>query len=249
LDNLIIKKLIDLNYQFYQTFSASFSKTRFSVQPGVKKIVTNYILEPISNNKTSLLDIGCGNGELARYLVSVSYEGKYTGIDSSPALLDFSARAAPTTGFKPSFQVKDITSPNWADKLSEDPFNLIVTFAVLHHIPGTELRNNILGSIRRLVSGDGLFIHSEWQFMNSTKLAKRVIPWEKIGLSPSQLDQGDYLLDWRAEEGKTGYRYIHIFSEEELSKYAASNGFKIRDSFYNDGRQGNLAMYQIWQPE
>ncbi len=84
--------------------------------------------------------------------------------------------------------------------------------------------------------------------MNSTKLANRVIPWETIGLSQSWLDPGDTLLDWRAEEGKTGYRYVHLFTEAELSQYAEANGFSVIDSFYSDGKEGNLALYQIWKP-
>jgi SAM-dependent methyltransferase len=247
LDNLIIKKLIDLNYQFYQTFSASFSRTRFSVQPGVKKIVADYILNPGLINNDSILDIGCGNGELARYLGKSSYEGKYIGIDSSPALIEFSERPSSSARFSPSFLIKDITTPNWADQLSINSFNQILSFAVMHHIPGFELRNIIFQSIRRLITPEGLFIHSQWQFMNSPKLAKRVIPWEQIGFSPSQLDPGDYLLDWLAEEGKTGYRYVHLFTEDELGQYAIRNGFKVKDSFYSDGKEGNLALYQIWQ--
>jgi tRNA (uracil-5-)-methyltransferase TRM9 len=248
LDNLIIKKLIDLNFQFYQTFSASFSQTRFSVQPGVKRIITDYILESSSNEKTSILDIGCGNGELARYLSTTNYNGKYLGIDSSPALLDFSGRTTSISRFSPSFMVKDITSQNWAAQFSEDAFDRIVSFAVMHHIPGIELRNTVFQSIRKQISDDGLYIHSQWQFMNSIKLANRVIPWDMIGLSPSQLDPGDYLLDWRAEEGKTGYRYVHLFTEDELSQYAEANGFSIIESFYSDGKEGNLALYQVWKP-
>jgi SAM-dependent methyltransferase len=248
LDNLIIKKLIDLNYQFYQTFSASFSRTRFSVQPGVKKIVADYILKPELNNKDSILDIGCGNGELARYLGATPYEGKFLGIDNSLALLDFSGNNSSTSRFSSSFLVKDITTPDWSDHLSGIPFSMIVSFAVIHHIPGIELRNNVFQSIRRLIKNDGLFIHSQWQFMNSIKLANRVIPWEMIGFSASQMDPGDHLLDWLAEEGKTGYRYVHLFTEDELSRYATANGFSVVDSFYSDGKEGNLALYQIWQP-
>lgn len=248
MDNLIINKLIDLNYQFYQTFSASFSRTRFSVQPGVKKIVADYILKPGSINNDSILDIGCGNGELARYLGTTPYEGKFLGIDYSPALLDFSGSNSSKSRFTPSFLVKDITTPDWADHLSGIPFSRIVSFAVIHHIPGIEFRNNVFQSIRKLITNEGLFIHSQWQFMNSPKLAKRVIPWEKIGFTASQMDPGDHLLDWLAEEGKTGFRYVHLFTEDELSQHAAANGFSVVDSFYSDGKEGNLALYQIWKP-
>jgi len=205
-------------------------------------------LKPGLINNDSILDIGCGNGELARYLGTTPYEGKFLGIDNSPALLDFSGNNSSTSRFSSSFLVKDITIPDWSDHLSGIPFSRIVSFAVIHHIPGIELRNNVFQSIRRLIKNDGLFIHSQWQFMNSTKLANRVIPWEMIGLSQSLLDPGDTLLDWLAEAGKTGYRYVHLFTEDELSQYAEANGFKVIDSYYSDGKEGNLGLYQVWQP-
>ena len=248
MDNQTSKKLIDLNFQFYQIFSVSFSSTRFSVQPGVKKTVTDYILKPTFPNNCSLLDIGCGNGGLARYLGTTPYNGKYLGVDNSPALLEFSSNIPLTDKFSPSFQVKDITSLDWITQLAGSTFDRIVSFAVMHHIPGIDLRDKVFQSIRSLIAADGIFIHSHWQFMNNAKLARRVIPWEKIGLSTSQLDSGDTLLDWRAEEGKTGYRYVHLFTEAELLPYAERSGFKVIDSFFSDGREGNLALYQVWQP-
>jgi hypothetical protein len=117
----------------------------------------------------------------------------------------------------------------------------------MHHIPGIDLRLDIFRKINMLLTPGGLFIHSTWQFLNSPKLSGRVVPWEKIGLSTLQVDPGDALLDWRAEDGKTGYRYVHNFSEEEMKNYALQAGFHILDSFYSDGRNGNLALYQVWQ--
>ncbi len=206
-------------------------------------------MKPGLINNDSILDIGCGNGELARYLGTTPYEGKFLGIDNSPALLDFSGNNSSTSRFSPSFLVKDITTPDWSDHLSGIPFSRIVSFAVIHHIPGIELRNNVFQSIRRLIKNDGLFIHSQWQFMNSPRLAKRVIPWEKIGFSAIiKWIRVIHLLDWLAEEGKTGYRYVHLFTEDELSQYAEANGFKVIDSYYSDGKEGNLGLYQVWQP-
>ncbi len=62
------------------------------------------------------------------------------------------------------------------------------------------------------------------------------------------VDDGDALLDWRAEEGTTGYRYVHQFTEEELASYAKESKFKVVNTFYSDGREGNLALYQVWLP-
>jgi SAM-dependent methyltransferase len=247
MDKNTAQKLIDLNLQFYQRFSASFSSTRFSVQPGVKLTTAKYIIDADGSVSHSILDIGCGNGEFARYLGKQGFAGGYTGLDSSPGLLGFSNNIPKAVQFSPIFLNKDITSNDWDSNFGTASFDRIVSFAVLHHIPGHDLRNSLFASIRRLLLPDGFFILSNWQFMNSKKLAERVVPWEEIGISRTQVDEGDTLLDWRAEEGKTGYRYVHLFSEDELAGYAKDADFKIIETFYSDGREGNLALYQVWQ--
>lgn len=196
---------------------------------------------------SSILDLGCGNGILARYLGQNHFSGTYLGVDASPGLLGLSENKDRTPQFAPAFQALDITATGWETQLPASIYHPIVSFAVFHHIPGVDLREDIFRKIRLLLPPGGLFILSNWQFLNSPKLLKRVIPWEKIGLSSSQVDPGDTLLDWRAVQGETGYRYVHNFSEDELKEHALRTGFNILDSFYSDGSSGNLAIYQVWQ--
>ena len=247
MDTQISARLIELNYQFYQTFASSFSVTRYSVQPGVRKIADEYLIRKQSPAGLPILDLGCGNGILARYLDENHFSGNYLGVDASPGLLGLSENKVVPPQFALAFQVLDITAPGWETQLPAQTYHPIVSFAVFHHIPGTELRVDIFRKIRRLLPPGGIFILSNWQFMNSPKLSKRIIPWEKIGLSSSQVDPGDVLLDWRAEQGETGYRYVHNFTEDELKELALRSGFNILDSFYSDGSSGNLAIYQVWQ--
>jgi len=76
-------------------------------------------------------------------------------------------------------------------------------------------------------------------------LKTRIQPWEKIGLIVDQVDSGDYLLDWR--RGGYGLRYVHHFSEDELNTLAQESNFIITKSFYSDGQEGNLGLYQVWE--
>ena len=62
MDSDTIQRLLALNYQFYQTFAAPFSATRQRLQPGVLRLL------PAIPETARLLDLGCGNGELARQL-------------------------------------------------------------------------------------------------------------------------------------------------------------------------------------
>ena len=124
-------------------------------------------------------------------------------------------------------------------------FGFVLAFAVLHHIPGKELRRQILRKVRRLLKYKGSFIHSEWQFLNSPRLVARIQPWSTLGLSELAVDPGDYLLDWR--QGGSGLRYVHFFQIEELQQLADISGFQVVETFYSDGVGKHLGLYQTWR--
>lgn len=228
--------LLELNRGFYQTFALQFSATRQRLQPGVRRILDQ--VKPADN----LLDLGCGNGELARQLARQKHTGIYTGLDFSPALLE-QARGGVPPHFR--FLQADLSSPDWDAPLQGDKYDAILAFAVLHHIPGMELRLQVLHKARSLLLHGGRFIHSVWQFLNSPRLQFRVQPWESIGISEDEVDSGDYLLDWR--QGGRGMRYVHHFSEHELAELAVAAGFEITESFLSDGENARLGLYQVWQ--
>jgi hypothetical protein len=116
---------------------------------------------------------------------------------------------------------------------------------VLHHIPSTELRLKILRVVNQLLEPDGLFIHSNWQFLNSEKLKARIQDWSTVNLSAPDVDPHDYLLDWRSSG--EGLRYVHQFEEKELDELARASHFQVIDTFYSDGEGGRLGLYQIWK--
>jgi SAM-dependent methyltransferase len=231
-----LSRLLELNRQFYQTFALQFSATRQRLQPGVL-----HILEGISP-QDNLLDLGCGNGELAHELARCGHAGSYTGVDFSPALLEQAS-----TGQPPNFRFvqADLTSPDWDAAIAGNFYDAVLLFAVLHHIPGIELRQQVLRKVKALLAPNARFVHSEWQFLNSPRLVSRIQPWEAIGLSQSDVDPGDYLLDWR--QGGQGLRYVHHFSEDELKQLAEAAGFVVNESFLSDGENSRLGLYQIWQ--
>lgn len=232
-----IQLLHDLNRRFYSDFGAQFSQTRRRIQPGVRAILSN--LEGHEN----ILDLGCGNGELARYLADNSFMGAYTGLDFSLPLLE--AADDHPERFPIQFAEADLSNISWDLAIEPCSFDLITSFAVLHHIPGQILRQEIIHKVTRLLKPAGKFILSNWQFLNSEKLKNRIQPWETIGLHPTDLDEGDYLLDWRS--GGTGLRYVHSFTEAELTELANICHFKVVSSFYSDGEGGRLGLYQIWE--
>ena len=232
--------LIEINREFYTRFGDSFSATRHRIQPGVRRA-----LERLRGDE-SILDLGCGNGELARELAKRGQRGSYLGVDFSLPLLQ-DAEIQPE-GFSARFMQMDLTKlSDSADVLAvEGGWSAITAFAVLHHIPSHDLRLGILRVVNQLLKKNGLFIHSNWKFLNSEKLRARIQPWEAANIVSSNVDPEDYLLDWRS--GGKGLRYVHHFDERELGELARASHFKIIDTFYSDGATGNLGLYQIWIP-
>ena len=237
-------RLLDLNRQFYQTFGPDFSDTRGRIQPGVR-----FILETLKGNE-SILDLGCGNGSLARELRRGGHRGAYTGLDFSPPLLEKAQQDMRDDYYFLQVDLAAWEHRQWATDeadpvLRPSSFDLITAFAVLHHIPGQELRLEILQKVHELLKPGGSFIHSEWQFLNSEKLKRRIQAWENAGLAPEDVDANDFLLDWRG--GGHGLRYVHHFDETELAALAAAGRFRIWQTFHSDGENGRLGLYQIWE--
>jgi SAM-dependent methyltransferase len=239
MNSAVAVRLIELNRDFYTRFGDSFSATRHRIQPGVRRV-----LESLHGDE-NILDLGCGNGWFARELADRHHSGSYLGLDFSlPLLRD--AKSIPEF-FSATFQQIDLTAlENSSFIIHHSSFDLVTSFATLHHIPSRELRLNILRAVRQLLNPNGLFIHSNWQFLNSEKLRVRIQPWGRVSVSKSDVDANDYLLDWRS--GGEGLRYVHHFDEGELQELAEATGFEITDTFYSDGEGGDLGLYQIWKP-
>jgi SAM-dependent methyltransferase len=228
-------KLLAVNREFYHRLGSQFSVTRQRLQPGVKRI-----LDSIREDE-SVLDLGCGNGNFLRELIRRGHKASLLGVDFSLPLLR-EAESSPGVEFREVDLAKlSVTSHQ---SLTAEHWSLITCFATLHHIPSTEMRLDILRTVRGLLRDDGRFILSNWQFLNSTKLRSRIQPWSRVGLDKSNVDEGDYLLDWRS--GGEGLRYVHQFSAEELSELASQVGMHVSNSFLSDGENGNLGLYQIW---
>jgi tRNA (uracil-5-)-methyltransferase TRM9 len=246
-DETTAKRLTDINRLFYQTFALQFSQTRRRLQPGIKKILDNYL--PAKHGQVNILDLGCGNGELAQELDRRDHQGLYVGLDFSSELLA-EAQNRTYTSIETVFLKADLSARNWGDEnalitLQEyPPFDFVFAFAVLHHIPGESRRRQILSAVRHRLAPKGVFVHSVWQFLNSPRLRERIQAWEKVGLSGEMVDPGDYLLDWR--QGGAGLRYVHHFEPDELASLAMETGFEMVETFLSDGEGGNLGLYQIW---
>ncbi len=231
----VAEHLRQVNREFYQAFAVPFSQTRRRLQPGAAEAVRRL------PSDAAVLDLGCGSGEVPRALGRRGHHGAYLGIDQCAALLDEAHRnGLPQAAFVQA----DLTDPEWA-RLTHPPYTHALAFAVLHHLPG-EARARFLAGVRAVLAANGAFLFSVWQFQNSERLRRRIVPWETIGLDASQVDTGDVLIDWR--HGGHGLRYVHAFGEGELEVLARQTGFRGVESYEADGQGGRLGRYSIWAP-
>jgi len=247
MDARTTQTLLDINDQFYQTFAAAFAATRRRIQPGIHRVLAS--IPPDGR----WVDLGCGSGALSAEWARQQRRGLYLGLDFSEELLAEARQTAAETshpGLEIRFGCANLGLPDWSAGLEEGSFDGALAFASLHHLPGYDLRLNILRQVRRLLKPGGIFYHSEWQFQHSPKLLARRQPWRAAGLDEAMLEPGDTLLDWRyalpGQPETTGLRYVHLFSLEELQELAAAAGFKIIETFESDGEGGRLAVYQQW---
>ena len=236
MNSLTAQRLLAINHEFYNRFGDQFSATRQRLQPGVKKILDS-IQEDVS-----VLDLGCGNGHFLREISKRGHKQPLLGVDFSLPLLR-NAESAPGVIFR-EVDLSQLSA--FSDQLSvPGGWDVITMFATLHHIPSTEMRLDILRTVRKILKPAGKFILSNWQFLNSAKLKSRIQPWDRVGINENDLDQDDYLLDWRS--GGEGLRYAHHFSAQELLGLAEQVEMRVTASFPSDGDGGNLGLYQVWE--
>ena len=238
-DDVTVERLISLNRRFYTDHGRDFSETRRRLQPGVLRL-----LDTLHGNE-AILDLGCGNGELVRTLSRRGHRGRYVGLDFSLTLLNEARRQE--FSFPVQFLRADLAELSIANDALPvaGGWSLITAFAVLHHLPGFDLRLALVRNVYDLLRKDGLFIHSNWQFLSSPRLKRRIQPWNGTGVAPDDVDASDYLLDWKF--GQRGLRYIHHFEEGELAELARLASFEVLETFYSDGENKKLSIYQVWR--
>jgi SAM-dependent methyltransferase len=233
-----VRRLVNLNRAFYQSFAAPFAETRARVQPGAQTLLGRI------PSDCCVADLGCGNGNAARWLADHGHRGRYLGLDLSGPLLAIARDHQ--YPFPAEFSSADFLAAGWEAALPADPSPFVLSFALLHHIPGEPGRIAFLSSTRRMLAPDGALFLSHWQFLRSEKLRRRILPWAEAGLQGRDVDPGDYLLDWRME-GR-GARYVHVFDGEERRRLAACSGFREVECFSSDGEGGKLSDYAVWRP-
>jgi ubiquinone/menaquinone biosynthesis C-methylase UbiE len=221
-------KLLKIVEQNYEEIAEEFDETRQKrLWPEVVKLTEQV------RDGDRVLDVGCGNARLATALINKNI--KYTGIDQNQRLINLAQENIKTVNFQfpiPNFQfiIGDILK---LSAVTQEKFDHIFCIAVLHHIPGEELRVTALKQMRSCLKPDGKIVLTVWNLWSDKfKLRGLLVKFALLkAIGFNRLDWGDVLFDWKRNQ--ISQRYYHAFRQNGLRRLINRAGLTA-DKLYHD---------------
>jgi SAM-dependent methyltransferase len=137
----------------------------------------------------SLLDYGCGAGDLMRVLAGLGGRGVFTGCDVSAGMLEEAAKRWPATaGPAPALSAQDGARTPFADR----QFDVATISAVLHHVPVAE-RPAVYAELGRVLKPGGrlyVFEHNPRNPLVRHVIARTPIDEKAILLDANEVLEG-----------------------------------------------------------
>jgi SAM-dependent methyltransferase len=214
-----VQALNAINQRFYATVAEDFDATRQRPWEGWRRLLD--FLPAYAPLR--VLDVACGNGRLGAFL-GQQRAIAYRGLDSSPALLEHARASAQSWSFPATLDECDLVQAGLAPEQAQvqgGPPDLIACFGFLHHVPSLAAR---LAFVERMAAcRPRLLAFSTWRFAEFDKYRQRFAPFPPE--LADDLEQGDYLLDWR--RGATALRYCHYADDAEQALLEQASGLAL----------------------
>ena len=241
--------LNSINRTFYRDHAIPFHLTRREPWPGWTRLVPHLERAGMAGTPLSVLEIGCGNARFARFLCEMLERPVvYRGIDASATLLD-QARAF-TRGMAAEFERRDLVEDPLLPLTGEGSHACVAAFGILHHIPGTCRRRQLLERMVERLGPGGLLALAFWDFGADPRFAERELSLREYNLraaqplDPVQLEPGDTLLRW-GQAARDALRYCHWVDTDEEGELLEGLGLVPVAAFASDGRSGALNRYRV----
>lgn len=156
-----------------------------------------------------ILDAGCAHGRLVPALLAHGIEKEnYIGIDISENLI---AKAHETFSDM-RFDIGDVCKLPYDD----NAFDIVISSAVLHHIPSHKLRLQMINELFRVAKPSGKIIFLVWNAFHFPHLWRPILSsYIKSLFTFGKYEAGDMYL---AFFGKENRRYVHAFTKKSLQK-------------------------------
>ncbi len=122
------------------------------------------VFQKYGNGGKRILDVCCGTGGHAGYMVEKGYE--VTGVDLSPDMLAIARKKFLNSVSKPSFIQKDVTKLDF-----DEEFDAAYCFNVFFLMTTYEMEIGLLKSVWRALKDGGIFafdVMNGWQMLDTT---------------------------------------------------------------------------------
>lgn len=182
----------------------------------IDSIISKYDLK-----KLKVLDVGCGNGNISRYVGAKGH--LVTGIDISANAIN---KAKELTNL-PNVKFRNIP----AEKLdSNDKFDLIICSEVIEHL---SIPEQVLTTLKKLLNSNGtLIVTVPNGFGPREVLITKPIQWLKTN-KPEILDSLNKIKSKMGFTGQTiqsdadDLTHVQFFTKKSLSKLVSKHGLKL----------------------
>ena len=232
MDNTTRQRLSDINRAFYSAVAAEFDRSRAQPWAGWQPLLPHLAALP---PMPRVLDIGCGNGRFGHFLSQHLGATRYTGVDYSPEMLQITRERLPDA----QLLSRDLVS----EAPPAGPFDLVVCFGFLHHVPGAAQRLALVRAMADALAPGGLLTFVTWRFADFERLSQRIVPWPADLVE--KVETNDFLLDWR--RGARALRYCHHCDAAEHQALVSASGLVELASWCADGPDNAANRFSLLQ--
>jgi SAM-dependent methyltransferase len=198
----------------YDRIAEKFSQTRKHFW-GDLEFLSDYV-----HDGDQVLDFGCGNGRLLEIIGRKEID--YSGVDVSQKLIDLAQAKYPDRAAKFSKIPGQGSLP-----FTDDFFNTIFSIAVFHHLPGQDVRAEVVRELYRILKPEGMVIVTVWNLWQRKYLPNLAKNWLVKSVGLNRLDWNDCRIAFKNNKGEVFHRYHHAYCERELCELFLAAGFKI----------------------
>ena len=267
-DTKTTQALVELNRRFYHRHAAAFVASRRRPWSAWERLVPRQA--PAAGWR--VLDVGCGQGRFARFVEEHTGQWpRYVGVDSSRELLavarDDLTRGDPDPA--PVLELVTLVEGSPGAQLdaclgrhaATGPFDLIVLFGVLHHLPGEALRQTLLIDLAGRLAPGGRLLASVWRLDQTPRFERKRLPWDEHNthrtaqglptIDLAALEPGDHLLTWSGDREHP--RYCHFPDDAEIARWCTAvhtaTGLDAPEQIPGDGPGDRDNLYLVFRAE